>query len=263
MPLTPTDVRTVVFSKPPIGKRGYNEDEVDAFLDLVEAELARLSNENNDLHKRVDQLTKRLHATPVDTGVNLRTLAPALPARPTPPTGDQHTQSAKVLGMAQQIADRLTSDAKADADRMLSQARTTTQQLLSEARAKADDMIHEARSRAQTMLDDARVKAETVDREARQKAAMLEREAARKHTELLGSISQEKILLESKVAELRTFEREYRTRLTTYLNAQLRELDNRVPTAAPDTTRNQHSFTASKSAAHHAEPDPVLLRNTG
>jgi DivIVA domain-containing protein len=28
-------VHTVAFSKPPIGKRGYNEDEVDAFLNLV------------------------------------------------------------------------------------------------------------------------------------------------------------------------------------------------------------------------------------
>ena len=36
MPLTPADVHNVAFSKPPIGKRGYNEDEVDAFLDLVE-----------------------------------------------------------------------------------------------------------------------------------------------------------------------------------------------------------------------------------
>jgi DivIVA domain-containing protein len=38
MPLTPADVHNVVFKKPPIGKRGYDEDEVDAFLDVVEAE---------------------------------------------------------------------------------------------------------------------------------------------------------------------------------------------------------------------------------
>ncbi len=42
MPLTPADVHNVAFSKPPIGKRGYNEDEVDAFLDLVENELDHL-----------------------------------------------------------------------------------------------------------------------------------------------------------------------------------------------------------------------------
>ncbi len=37
--LTPEQVRNVAFSKPPLGKRGYNEDEVDAFLDLVETAL--------------------------------------------------------------------------------------------------------------------------------------------------------------------------------------------------------------------------------
>ena len=42
MPLMPTDVANVGFRKPPIGKRGYDENEVDAFLHLVEAELARL-----------------------------------------------------------------------------------------------------------------------------------------------------------------------------------------------------------------------------
>ena len=56
MPLTPADVHNVAFSKPPIGKRGYNEDEVDAFLDLVENELTRLIEENADLRQRVDEL---------------------------------------------------------------------------------------------------------------------------------------------------------------------------------------------------------------
>jgi|SRR5579884_683277 len=37
--LTADDVRDVAFRKPPIGKRGYNEDEVDEFLDSVEAAL--------------------------------------------------------------------------------------------------------------------------------------------------------------------------------------------------------------------------------
>jgi DivIVA domain-containing protein len=37
--LTPEQVRDVAFSKPPVGRRGYNEDDVDAFLELVEATL--------------------------------------------------------------------------------------------------------------------------------------------------------------------------------------------------------------------------------
>ena len=30
MPLTPAEVHNVAFKKPPIGKRGYDEEEVDA-----------------------------------------------------------------------------------------------------------------------------------------------------------------------------------------------------------------------------------------
>src|SRR3978361_1573678 len=64
MPLTPADVHNVAFSTPPIGKRGYNEDEVDAFLDLVEAELGRLIEENNDLREQVEQLEQQLPSRP-------------------------------------------------------------------------------------------------------------------------------------------------------------------------------------------------------
>ena len=60
MPLTPADVHNVAFSKPPIGKRGYNEDEVDAFLDLVENELTRLIEENADLRQRVTEMDQEL-----------------------------------------------------------------------------------------------------------------------------------------------------------------------------------------------------------
>src|SRR6266550_1998039 len=63
MPLTPADVHNVAFSKPPIGKRGYNEDEVDAFLDLVETELARLIEDNNELRGQMEQLDAELEST--------------------------------------------------------------------------------------------------------------------------------------------------------------------------------------------------------
>ena len=64
MPLTPADVHNVAFSKPPIGKRGYNEDEVDAFLDLVENELTRLIEENTDLRQRVSELDQEAAPAP-------------------------------------------------------------------------------------------------------------------------------------------------------------------------------------------------------
>src|ERR1700753_4275601 len=41
MALTPADVHNVAFSRARIGKRGYSEQEVDLFIDLVEQELTR------------------------------------------------------------------------------------------------------------------------------------------------------------------------------------------------------------------------------
>src|SRR3981189_2582065 len=92
MPLTPADVHNVAFSKPPIGKRGYNEDEVDAFLDLVENELTRLIEENADLRQRVAELDQEVATARAGGGGPPPTQAPPLyqpepepePA-PTPP----------------------------------------------------------------------------------------------------------------------------------------------------------------------------------
>jgi hypothetical protein len=97
------------------------------------------------------------------------------------------------------------------------------------------------------MLNDARSKAEIVDRQSRDKAASLEREAARKHAEVIGSLSQEKRSLEKKLDELRTFERAYRTRLTTYLESQLRQLIGRGSVAPADPIRDQQGRHGPRS----------------
>ncbi len=259
MPLTPADVHNVAFSKPPIGKRGYNEDEVDAFLDLIEAELVRLIEENTDLRDQVEQLDEQLRAAPVDTGSGLRAVespGPVITPVPPPmteqasPGGDHNVHAAKVLGLAQEMAERLTGEAKADADAMVGQAHTKSEQALCDARAKADGMVNEARTRAETMLNDARTKAETVQRQSRDKATSLERDAARKHTEILAGLSQEKVILEKKIDELRTFERDYRTRLKTYLAAQLRDLDGHGLAAPVDPVRNRQDLVTSGFGAH-------------
>src|SRR4051812_39048566 len=252
MSLTPADVHNVAFSKPPIGKRGYNEDEVDAFLDLVEVELSRLIEENNDLRAQVEQLDAQLESARADIE-SAHSVAPAAPRvdeprrlTPVPPPsameqtspggagGDHHVQAAKVLGLAQEMADRLTGEAKAESDGMLAEARTKSEQLLSEARAKSDTMVNEARTRAETMLNDARTRAETLERQARDKATALDRDAQRKHAEVMGNITSEKNALEKQIDKLQTFEREYRTRLKTMLESSLRDLQDRGPAAPSD-----------------------------
>jgi len=99
MPLTPADVHNVAFKKPSIGKRGYDEDEVDAFLDVVEAELARLIEENADLKGKADQVAGG-HTVPLTK--------PAAPAEAASmSTGEAHTAAARLLGLAQETADKL------------------------------------------------------------------------------------------------------------------------------------------------------------
>jgi DivIVA domain-containing protein len=285
MPLTPADVHNVAFSKPPIGKRGYNEDEVDAFLDLVEAELARLIEENEDLREQVSQLDQRLGNAQADLE-DARSRPPAMGAPPTqqiqravepppmramepppramsaPPPAmvdpgdagvDQHVQVAKVLSMAQEMAERLTSEAKSEADTMLSDARNKSEQLLSEARTKSDGLVNDARARAETMLNDARTRAETLERQSRDKAAKLVGDAERQQTEIIGSITRDKTVLEKKIDELRTFEHEYRTRLKTYLESQLRDLGERGSAAPSDSRSSSNGGYAASGYGQRAD----------
>ncbi|PXY19512.1 DivIVA domain-containing protein [Prauserella muralis] len=273
MSLTPADVHNVAFSKPPIGKRGYNEDEVDAFLDLVETELARLIEDNNELRQQVEQLDAELESTrselesakagagaapqqaPPRDETPSRRLAPVPPPSSMEQTqahgfmgdnGEPNVQAAKVLGLAQEMADRLTAEAKTESDGMLAEARAKSEQLLSDARSKADSMVNEARTRAETMLNDARTRAETLERQARDKATNMDREAQRKYTETMNNLNTEKGALNKKIEELRTIEREYRTRLRGFLESQLRELDDRG-SAAPASASASASSSSSGS----------------
>jgi cell division septum initiation protein DivIVA len=65
----------------------------------------------------------------------------------TSPNGEHNVQAARVLGLAQEMADRLTGEAKAKADGMLSHARIASEQLLFVRRRRpADAMVTEART---------------------------------------------------------------------------------------------------------------------
>lgn len=230
MPLTPADVHNVAFSKPPIGKRGYNEDEVDAFLDLVENELTRLIEENSDLRQRINELDQELAAgggagvTPQATqAIPAYEPEPGKPAPAAVSAGmneEQALKAARVLSLAQDTADRLTNTAKAESDKMLADARANAEQILGEARHTADATVAEARQRADALQAD----------------------AERKHSEIMGTINQQRAVLEGRLEQLRTFEREYRTRLKTYLESQLEELGQRGSAAPVDSNADAGGF---------------------
>src|ERR1700757_847244 len=262
MPLTPADVHNVAFSKPPIGKRGYNEDEVDAFLDLVEAELTRLIEENSDLRQRVAELEHELGSPRSGAGAAPTQVIPTYEhqpepqpvyeAPPPPPTAapaaapgfadeQHHMKAARVLALAQDTADRLTGTAKTEADKLLADARANADSILSEPRHTAETTVADARQRSDAMLADAQMRAETQLRQAQEKADALQSDAERKHSEIMGTINQQRTVLEGRLEQLRTFEREYRTRLKTYLESQLEELGQRGSAAPVDSSANSDS----------------------
>ncbi len=176
MPLTPADVHNVAFSKPPIGKRGYNEDEVDAFLDLVENELTRLIEENSDLRQRVAELDQELAGARAGGASAQPTQSipvyepepepvkpppkPVAAAAPAPAVSaqlgeEQAIKAARVLALAQDTADRLTDTAQAESDKLLSDARANAEQIVGDARREAETTVSEARQRADALLDSA------------------------------------------------------------------------------------------------------------
>jgi DivIVA domain-containing protein len=205
MPLTPADVHNVAFKKPSIGKRGYDEDEVDAFLDVVEAELSRLIEENADLTARLTEFEAGGSPAPKAVAAPVAQ-APAPAPAPAAPVSSEAvaTQAARLLGLAQETADRLTDEAKAESDK-----------LLADARNQSDALVSDATTRAEAAERDSRIKAEALDAQAKAR-----------YDETIVKLADEKVGLEKKIEDLRKYEREYRGRLKSWISDQLSQLDD-------------------------------------
>ncbi|WP_445271709.1 DivIVA domain-containing protein, partial [Streptomyces sp. DSM 41978] len=122
--------------------------------------------------------------------------------------------------------------------------------VLSLAQQTADQAIAEARSEANKIVGEARSRAEGLERDARAKADALERDAQEKHRVAMGSLESARATLERKVEDLRGFEREYRTRLKSYLESQLRQLETQSDDSlAPPRTPATASLPPSPSLA--------------
>ncbi|GAA0803639.1 DivIVA domain-containing protein [Spirilliplanes yamanashiensis] len=240
MPLTPADVHNVAFKKPPIGKRGYDEEEVDAFLDEVERELARLIEENNELRAQVERGGGRGPA-PAGPGADPR-LAAEL--------NDMKAQLDRVQrdkAAAEQAARQMQAELEqvraqggpvgAPAGGAGGDGEQQALRVLMMAQRTADDHVSDARREADKLLSDARSKAEEVTREARAKADALERDARQRHQEAMGGLDAKRSALQKHIEELKQFEREYRTRLKAYLESQLRDLDGRGQGLEAEMTR--------------------------
>jgi len=222
MPLTPEDVRNKQFQTVRL-REGYDEEEVDAFLDEVETELTRLIRENDELRAKLAAATRASQAAQQQTqqqpAQQPRRPEPE-PERPTPPPAPPPPPPPPAPVPQAQAQAGAEGGGPEAAVRMLALAQKT-----------ADDTVGEARREADRVISEARAKADQIEREARGKAESLEHEAQDRHRQVMGSLEHQRDELERRVEELRTFEREYRSRLKSYLENQLRELE--VRSASP------------------------------
>ena len=233
MTLTLADVHNVVFKKPANGKGGYDEDEVDGFLDVVEAELARLIEQNEELRcSRGDAVADEPPGAPA-----------APPPQMAPPQDDDSMHASRLLTLATETGDRYVGEAKQQAEQMVASAKSTSEQMISEAATKSEEMVSAARMRAHSMISDGRNRADTMEREAQAKAAA-HQEAQRVHREVMGSLEEKRRSLEGKIAQLRTFEQEYRTYLRSNLDSHLRDLESRGSAEPSSNTRQGQPLNA-------------------
>jgi DivIVA domain-containing protein len=220
MPLTPADVHNVAFKKPPIGKRGYDEEEVDAFLDEVERELARLIEENNELRASLERGGGR--GAPggdprmAQENAELKGQLDRLQREKNAAEQAAHSMQSELEQFRAAGAEGVGPDGEQQALRVLMMAQRT-----------ADDHVSDARREAEKLLSEARSKADELTRDARGKAEALERDARQRHQEAMGGLDAKRSALQKHIEELKQFEREYRTRLKAYLESQLRDLEGR------------------------------------
>lgn len=266
MPLTPADVHNKEFTVTRL-RPGYDEEEVDTFLEEVESELERLIQENEDLRSKLNEPTRgdapvavaqqeRAEAEPAAGAPqpDFQTVGQAQAQQPEPQptssdiaeTGGQPSEAdnetmqsaSRMLALAQQTADQAVADARREADETLGKAQREAEETVGKAQREAEETLGKARRQAEQIMSEARSRAEA-----------LERDAQERHRQSMGTLVQQREELERKVEDLRAFEREYRSRLKAYLEGRLRDLEAGATEEGPAIGSDDGSSGEAASAS--------------
>ena len=236
MPLTPEDVSNKRFT-PVRLREGYDMGEVDQFLDEVEAELARLTKENEDLRAKLSAAQSGDASTSAPAPASF---APAAPEpEPEPEPEPQRAAPAPVAAApTQTLRVSTVPEASNAAARLLEIATRNADELVEDAKNEADRIVGAARTKAERVEAESKTKADRMEADARQRSQMLDSETAERRQQMFGDLEKERDKLNSDVETLRQFEREYRSRLKTYFTQQLEALANGSETQAPVDSGN-------------------------
>ncbi len=203
MPLTPEDVVNKRF-QPTKFREGYDQDEVDDFLDEIVIEMRRLTQENEDLRQRLLAADGRISELQRNGG-NLQSLNQAeasIPESMTPNTAFP------------EAAPDITVFESNNTNNLLQLARKLHEEHVKDGLQKRDALIAEGHATA----------------------ARIVREAEAQHKADMQRLEQEKALAENDVQRLRTFEKDYRAKLKAYIESQLSDLEAAASSAKPPTS---------------------------
>ncbi|HKG51459.1 MAG TPA: DivIVA domain-containing protein [Actinomycetales bacterium] len=275
MPLNPEEVVNKRFS-PTKFRQGYDEEEVDEFLDEVVAELRRLNAENDELRSKLSACESRVSelsrtatagresanapggaaaaasspagsaataspATEPDTAPNAHPTREAEPvaARSAPAAAQApaaQAPAAQAPAPAAQAPAAQAPAAQAPAAQAPAAQAPAAQAPAAQAPAasgpeSAAGMLVLAQRLHDEYVQAGKDEGAKIVSEAQEHATRLVHEAEERQRRTLGDLERNRQVLERKVEELRSFEREYRARLKAYLENQLRELETRAPVA--------------------------------
>jgi DivIVA domain-containing protein len=245
MALTPEDVVNKRFN-PTKFREGYDQDEVDDFLDEVVVELRRLNQENEELRQRlvqgeqrVQELQQQLQNAPAASAAPAQVApvqAAPIPAPAPAVVPAPEPAFAPVPAPAPAAADSMDPS---NTNNLLQLARRLHEEHVREGMEKRDALIAEGHATAARVVSEAEQGARAQLGTIEQERSALEQEKNR--------LQEEKSGLESQIDELRTFEREYRDKLRSYIEGQLRDLD--AAPEMPSPTAAASSMPAVEAAA--------------
>jgi DivIVA domain-containing protein len=219
MALTPEDVVNKRF-QPTKFREGYDQDEVDDFLDEIVVELRRLNQENDELRKKLAEGGNPVPASAAS--------APVVEKVPAPVKADKDAQAKAEAEAKAAEADKKKEQASA------APALGAVPSAGSPSAESAAGLLAMAQQMHDKHVADGEQQKEKIIAEAQIEASSLVNDAQDKSRKILGALEQQRSVLERKVEQLRGFERDYRSRLKAYIEGQLRDLDARGSVAAPE-----------------------------
>ncbi len=202
-------------------REGYDQDEVDDFLDEVVNTLRAVSAENDDLKAKLAAAERRIAELSRGGAAPFAADAEAVAPAPEPePVAQPEPEPIPEPEPAPAPAPVMPAAA---ATAHLSEPESATG-MLQLAQKLHDDYVRSGQEEGDRIIGDAKSQAQRIVREAEETS-----------NRTLAQLEQERSLLERKIDELRVFERDYRTRLKSYLENLLGDLESRGASVSPRT----------------------------